>query len=178
MLAPVTTKFFVLPAIKGCVLVFARHIANDIPRGRSHNMGALRWLIGKFRGRKPSQRIRCIKFGKRNEKDKRSYEDGDEKYEFLEVSFEKSCKQDTLYECEVTDTKHSTNLRYIEVNSGRTRAATLPAEMPSHYAYFFHELMIKNEVEMRPFRKSRRGGICPDNVHEYYRSWDTRNNSM
>ena len=141
-------------------------------------MGILSWLTRKFSRGKDTNGLSCFKFSNRNDKEESFGNNFSENVEFMEASFDDIGKQEAASEIKEMRTKDLGNTSCPKDSGNRRRAATMPTEMPSYYANFPHELMVRTEVRLHPFRKNRRGGICPDNVQEYYRSWDTRNNSM
>lgn len=61
---------------------------------------------------------------------------------------------------------------------GRARASTLATDQPSQYCNVDVKTEERFALFRRRFRKNRRGGICADNVQDYYRSWDTRSKSF
>ena len=77
-----------------------------------------------------------------------------------------------------TESKKYNNItRFNGHCHGRGRASTLPTELPC-FSKYDKTLIVKSEVSLKLFRKKRRGGICPNNVDEYYRSWETRSKSI
>ena len=141
-------------------------------------MGILSWLTRKFSRGKRTFGTPCFKVNDKVPKEESIDSCCNEKVLSLEDNFTGICDEDTVGEIREIRARTFSHINSLELGERRSRASTMPAEMPSYYTNFYHEMMIKTEVEMHPFRKNRRGGICPDNVQDYYRSWDSRNNSM
>ena len=142
------------------------------------DMGFLSWLARRNSGSKFPRGIPCLKFSRRDDKEENCDKNLKDSIESLKSSFDDICFPSTSGESkgeskDIIKSRKISELTYREVSSRRKRAATMPAEMPSMYGYD-----VKTEVEMHAFRKNRRGGICADNVQEYYRSWNTRNHSV
>ena len=141
-------------------------------------MGILSWLTRRFSRGKDADRLSCFKYNNRNDNEESFGDNFNGNVEYMETVFDDTGMHETSSEVKEMRTKEFANTNFRSVGGSRRRAATMPAEMPSYYTNFAHEAMVRTEVHLHPFRKNRRGGICPNNVQDYYRSWDTRNNSM
>ena len=137
-------------------------------------MGFLSWLARRSSRGKFPRGIPCIKFNKKDDKKENCDRNLKDSVDSLKASFDDICLPSASGESrDIIQCRKISELNYREISSRRKRAATMPAEMPSMYG-----CDVKTEVEMHAFRKNRRGGICADNVQEYYRSWNTRNHSV